>query len=322
MKRAWASWVELWSGEESPTLLAAIRIAVGVVIAWDLWLASDLGVVTALWAPHAEGGMSLAAPDAIVAFRMFGATADTARALHAVALVSAIAFAAGALTRVAAVVCLFAYAQLAALLPEADRGVDVLLRHALVILALSGTGATWSVDARVRHGRFHRPDARVPSWPRRLLVLQLVWMYFSAATQKLQLAWSPLEATALYYILSDPHFARHDPAWLEHAFVLTQIGTVVTMLFEWTAPLVLVSHRSRWLRRVRFRAVWIATGVTFHLALALTMRLGIFPFGVLALYPALMRPDEAARIGRSVHASRAWCRGGARRGRTPQRRLR
>ena len=298
----WKHWVALWAGEEAPTVLAVIRIAVGVVIAWDLWLAWDLGVVEALWAPHAAGGMSGAAPDATLALRIFGSSARTAQLLHAVTLFSALALAAGALTRVAAVLCVIAYAQLGMLLPEADRGIDVLLRHALVILALSGAGATWSIDARIRHGAFHRPDARVSSWPRRLLFLQLVWMYFSAGTQKLQLAWSPLEATALYYILSDPHFARFDPGWLERGFVLTKIGTVVTMLFEWSAPLLLVAQRFRWLRRIRFRWVWLATGVTFHLALALTMRLGIFPFGVLALYPAFFRPEEIARLAARLRA--------------------
>ena len=43
--------------------------------------------------------------------------------------------------------------------------------------------------------------------------------------------------------------------------------------------------------RSRILPVWVATGVLFHLGLALFLLLGIFPWGCLALYPALAHPD-------------------------------
>ena len=36
--------------------------------------------------------------------------------------------------------------------------------------------------------------------------------------------------------------------------------------------------------------MWIATGVVFHLGIAMTLKLGIFPWGMLALYPVLFAP--------------------------------
>jgi hypothetical protein len=77
------------------------------------------------------------------------------------------------------------------------------------------------------------------------------------------------------------------------------------MSFEWFAPLVLLAYwfeatRGRpgfvrkWMNRIRFRWVWLATGVTFHVMLVLTIRLGLFPFGMLALYPAFVKPRELA----------------------------
>lgn len=45
-----------------------------------------------------------------------------------------------------------------------------------------------------------------------------------------------------------------------------------------------------WLRRFRVHWLWLALGVCLHLGIALTLRLGIFPFGVLALYPLLLQP--------------------------------
>jgi hypothetical protein len=52
---------------------------------------------------------------------------------------------------------------------------------------------------------------------------------------------------------------------------------------------------------LRLRWVWIAIGVTFHLGIAMTLRLGVFPWGMLALYPVLLRSDELVR-------AEAWLR--------------
>jgi hypothetical protein len=46
---------------------------------------------------------------------------------------------------------------------------------------------------------------------------------------------------------------------------------------------------------LRMRWVWMLTGLSFHVGIAVTMRLGIFPWGMIALYPALLRPDEITR---------------------------
>ena len=68
------------------------------------------------------------------------------------------------------------------------------------------------------------------------------------------------------------------------------------MLFEIGAPLFLLSlfyRRSAerggrlrsWFNRLRVREAWLFLGISFHLGLVFTMRLGIFPLGMLALYP-------------------------------------
>jgi hypothetical protein len=119
----------------------------------------------------------------------------------------------------------------------------------------------------------------------------------------MQSAWLPLGGfSALGTILADPHFARFDPGWIGAVYPLTQVATAATVLFEWTSPLFLYSllerpgRLGRALRFLRFRQVWLATGIVFHLALAATMRLGIFPFGVLVLYPVFF-PGILARCG-------------------------
>jgi hypothetical protein len=53
------------------------------------------------------------------------------------------------------------------------------------------------------------------------------------------------------------------------------------------------------------REVWLALGIGFHVALIFTIRLGIFPFGMLALYWAFLTPDELHALGSRVR----WRRG-------------
>ncbi len=43
------------------------------------------------------------------------------------------------------------------------------------------------------------------------------------------------------------------------------------------------------------RNVYVAVGIAFHLMLALTLKLGIFPFAMLACFPAFFRPQELER---------------------------
>jgi hypothetical protein len=150
----------------------------------------------------------------------------------------------------------------------------------------------------------------VPAWPRYLLFLQLIWVYFSAAHNRGR-DWTPAgEFTAIAEILADPPIARFAPGWTASVYPLTQAATAMTMVFELCAPLFLLAtclerqpERAFGLghvvRRFRLRWAWLLVGVGLHLGIALTMRLGIFSFGVLALYPLFLHPDELdALLGR------------------------
>lgn len=307
MKRRWAAWASFWDRREHPLPLALVRIGVACVLLYDFAAVASHGLVGVLWAPQEEGGLAYRSEDAF-------ASGDV---LFGVCVLSAVSLAIGLFSRSSAAVLLVAYAQLAMLLPEADRGIDMLLRSVLVILAFSRAGATWSLDAKLRSGSFAAPpDLEVPAWPRYLVVVQLVWTYFSAATHKLQSPWTPIDGfSALHYVLQDPHFARWDFAWISSFHPLTRLATFGTVAFEWSAPLSLLAwwyeataDRPGRLRRlfnvVRFRRAWIATGVVFHLALLVTLRLGIFPLGMLALYPAFFSPDELlGLVRRRISAS-------------------
>jgi vitamin K-dependent gamma-carboxylase-like protein len=303
--RAWRAWVALWDRREDATALALVRIGVALVLLYDFAQVWRLDLIDALWAAPPDG---YAYPYDGWAARWLGRGPDAAFALWLAATVSLAAIAAGALTPVACVVFVAVSAQLAHVDPDGDRGIDMMLRLAIGILAFSRCNARWSVDAAVMR-RLGRPIAReAPAWPRLLLMAQLVWIYFSAATNKDPADWGPAGGfAALGNILSDPHLARFDPGWITAWHPLTRAATAAAIAFELTAPVYLLLHycaatpeRGGRLRRLgarlHLRWIWLGTGAAFHLGIALSMTMGIFPWGMLALYPALLLPRDLRRF--------------------------
>lgn len=279
IRAAWQRWVALMDRREPPTVLAIIRIAVAVVLLADLAQIAWLGLVDDMWTPP------LAISDVVWAYWLFAAM------LICVAI--------GLFTRVACVGAVYASVVLAHALPGGDRAIDQILRLALCILALSQSHARWSVDAWLRR-RLKRPfPAEVPAWPRYLLMLQLLWIYFSGGTSKGAGAWTPDGGCrALALVLSNPHIARFDPSWVTHVVPLTRVATFVTLCWEFSAPLYLLLHyyaktadRPGKLRafcnRYKLRYVWLAVGLCFSLGILIFLRIGIFQPGLLALWPAL-----------------------------------
>jgi hypothetical protein len=205
------------------------------------------------------------------------------------------------------VVLLLVWAQLSHVLPPADRGIDMLLRNVLLILALSGCGRAWSIEARLRSGAWGGDGRPVPAWPRLLLVCQLLLLYTTAGMQKVGLTWLPMgDWAALYIVLRDPAFAVLSVETLDSFYGLTQLATATTWVWEWATPLAALAWwyratRTRggrlrsWMNSHGFWAKWVALGACFHVGTWLTMRLGIFPAGVLALYPCFFHPETWAR---------------------------
>lgn len=290
-----------WLDErEPPTSLALVRIFVGVVLLADLLIIGRLHLVEPLFAPGRWGGIGAEVDPPI--FGTFGT--------WLVASIAAGALALGALSRVSALVLLVCSASLARALPDADRGIDMLLRWVLLFLAFSGAGATFSLDALVVRGHWAPRDVRIPAWPRRLLVWQLCVVYFFAGIQKQDLAWTwEGSYSALWFILHDPHYASRDlHRWLVPLYPVTQLATIATIVFERSAllvPFVLAAsgtpHRGPLLWRLFARAMpwWLLVGVGLHVGIAITMNLGIFPWAMLALYPAFLRPAQLARLSPS-----------------------
>jgi hypothetical protein len=307
VRRAWRAWVELWDRREPPTALALVRIGIGLVSVVDLLHTWQLGLVGALWSPLPAGYATH-----YQSWLPLGASG-----LWTVALIAAAAILVGAATRVACVAFVVVSVQMSHLAPDSECGVDQLFRIVLIILALSRCNARWSLDAWLARRLGRPPPAEVPAWPRYLIMFQLVWVYFSGGSNKAGDEWGPFGGfRALADALSDPHVARFDPSWLGTAYPLARLATVATMAFELGAPLYLLFYyfagtrdrpgRLRALcNRLRLRWVWLALGVSFELGIAMTLRLGNFPWGMLAIYPVMLLPDELQRRKTPGPANRA-----------------
>lgn len=304
MSRGWARWVAVWCGDEAPTALAAIRIGVAACVLFDLLYAAVHGLAPVIWASPSVGGLGQGfVEDPPLVARVLGVHADAITFGLAVGL--SVCLLIGCASRVAALALGLVLAQLGWLAPDADRGIDIVFRLACLILAASGAGACWSVDAWWARRRGRPLSPLVARWPRRLLAAQLLWVYFSAGQSKLSPTWLPQGGfSALGLTLADPHFARFGPGWVASIYPLTQAATGLTLVFELGAPLLILRGL---VPRVPVRGSWVVLGVVFHLGIALTLRLGIFPLGMLVLYPALFTPAE---LTRAVSLAGRWVRKG------------
>ncbi|MEZ4240952.1 MAG: HTTM domain-containing protein [Myxococcota bacterium] len=310
----WTHWVRLLDRREAPDVLALVRIGVAAVLLSDYLTVWRLGLVPALMAGADAGGLAHASGNPWADW--IGADLRGAWLLEAGLVGASAALMVGLGSRAAAVALMLLSTQWAMLLPEGDRAIDMLLRNVLLVLAFSRAGATWSVDARLRTGSWRGDGAPVPAWPRYVLVLQVVVMYFTAGVQKYGQHWWPWGGySGLYVILHDWSYASHAFGWIRHQpfFLGTQLATAVTMLWQWTYPVVLV-HYFPPRRPGRFAAAferwhlhwaWIAVGAFFHVGIAVTMQLGIFPWGMLAVYPAFLHPDELRGLWGRVRAATA-----------------
>ena len=171
---------------------------------------------------------------------------------------------------------------------------EALFMAALLLLALSPSGAVWSLDAR-RHrapgGPLHAtsPFAR---WP--LLAIQwlLALAYFSSAISKLAssgLSWAN-GYTLQYYLIEDGlRWQRPLGVWLGQQHLLVMALSWLTLIFEGTFFLVLAWPALAWL--------YLPVGTAFHAGIYFAMDA---PFFQLIVLYAVFIPwtDVVGRIQR------------------------
>ena len=307
MGRAWRAWVELMDRREPATQLAIVRIAIGLVALCDLIHTRALDLIDALWSQTPSG----------FALRYTVPLGLDAHALWWIATLGAAAIALGLATRVACIAFVLVTVQFSHLQPFAEAAIDMVFRVSLCILALSRCNAKWSLDAVIARRLGRPPPDEIPAWPRYLLMLQLVWIYFSAGQNKSGSEWGPFGGfAALADAMADPHAARFPGDWPTHIYPLLQFASALTIVFELTALGYLLLYYfaatadrpgrvRRFCNRWKLRWLWIGLGISFEIGLIVLLRLGMFPWGMLALYPVLLRPSELHFLNTPGPAKRA-----------------
>jgi hypothetical protein len=296
----WQRWVRLLDTREPAHSLAAMRMFAGATLLWTLGNAWSSGAARALWIAPEHGGIGPFDPGL---FRFLGgATWPHVRAVLALTLVAGAFLLAGAFTRVAAVIAWLGFAALTRLNPWSGGAGDQVLSNALFILLFAQSGAAWSFDARGRSASL------VPAWPRYLAIGQLITIYASTGGNKFSAAWLPGgRLDAVWYTLQNPLFQRWEMLWVAPWAVITRALTLITWLFEVSAPLLLLafyfratSERPgrvrRWFNRWDFRACYLALGFCLHVGIEVTMEVGAFFGAMLTLYTACLHPSEWLKL--------------------------
>ncbi|MCH9686882.1 MAG: hypothetical protein K0V04_35940 [Deltaproteobacteria bacterium] len=232
----------LWFRQEDPRPVALLRIATGaLLLAWLLDLApiwdylwSNEGLLTGA---EARARFSARRPLSLLY------DYDSPRAVRiyvGVMVVSCTALTVGLLTRVAAWVTLILLLGLLAR-NAVSLGGEQVFTSFLFYLALARCGAAYSVDAWIaRHRHPDTPPPTIPAWPRTLMILQLVPMFFVNGMAKHGPSWAT--GDTVYYLLHHPAFGP-GPVWGLSASLgpwPTRLMTWGAHLFELLVPLVIV----------------------------------------------------------------------------------
>jgi hypothetical protein len=297
-------------GREGPQTLAVLRITLSTAL-----LLTVGGVVArgadAFWRTPEHGGyrQDLRIP---WLFDLLGVDASAATdPAIAVALLFGALTLVGFGGRASPFLALQSYLALKTLNPHVGGSYEHLLTNGLWLLVLAPATTTWSADCRLTTGRWSS-ERTVPTWCRRLFILQLAVVYASTGLGKAGTAWTPIGGfDALYWTLHDTNWTRFQlpgVAWLSP---LLKASTAVTWLFEagWTlVPLWLAlrlreprGRLSRAAHRLDPRPWLTAYGVALHVGIWVLMDVATFSWVTLAWYPALWLPGELER-------ARGWLR--------------
>jgi hypothetical protein len=267
--------------------LAALRIGVAIVLFLD---------VLGTYLPRTSdffGADSLTAPGtytehvaATERHRVLLDSIESAAAWQGLLIVwaaAAVCLGLGVLPRLAAAVAWFLSISITRLNPDMHNSGDQVRNILLFFLMLSPCGAIWTLSTW-RQRPANTEAVLIHPWPLRLLLLQLVAIYFMNGVYKLRGEhWQ--DGTALAQALGDSGWTRWSFAdWPRPAWLL-QFMSWTVLAWELGFPLCM------WIPRLRVPA--LVFGVLFHVGTGITMRLGPFPLYMLCLYLPLL-PWEAS----------------------------
>ena len=296
MKR-WRQWVEFLSTTENGTAMAGFRIGIGLALLYTFALPWWHGVADIIWVDSDFGGLRDYSSLPWLIEALGGASPKVIYGVLSAGIFSSLSLVLGILPQSFALIGMIALKTIGWHNLHATGGHDDLIANALWILCFTDSAATLSVQAKYSTGNW-TSKREIASWPRYLVLFQLVLMYWSTGWQKLSSHWIPFgEMDALWYILQQPSWARYDMQWLAPFSWLTKIGTFSVWMWEFFAPLIFLvlyyentPSKEGWLRqfflRYPLRRFYCFFGISMHILIMLLMVIGPFSLASIAYYSA------------------------------------
>jgi hypothetical protein len=165
--------------------------------------------------------------------------------------------------------------------------------HVLLLLAVSPSGAVWSIDAWLQSAPFRGRRAsgerrRYAIWPQRLIQWLFAIIYFAAAMTKLQTPFFVTGDQLYFWLLTNVNFANPLGEWMSLYPPLLVVMGLVTVVWEIVFPFLCWRGVSKW--------CMLAIGAGFHVMTALALGLIVFPLVCLACYWAFVTETEMERL--------------------------
>jgi hypothetical protein len=273
------AWQRFWFEPEETSSLALLRIVFGTLaFFWTLSLAPDLGAF------FGGGGLLTRQPGGAGVWGVLGLFGGNGAigAVFIVLLLSCLALALGFHTRVASVLVFVGILSFQRRNPYVFNGGDALIRIMAFYLMLAPAGAALSLDRlRTHPDDFWAFPARA-RWPVRLMQIQLSVVYIGGLWLKLQgSTWNA--GTAVSYALRISDLSRFPlPSVLSHSPLLSNLLTFGTVALELSLGLLV------WNRRLRLPV--LLAGVSLHVGIGYSIRVGFFSAAMLTLYLSFLDP--------------------------------
>jgi Vitamin K-dependent gamma-carboxylase len=167
----------------------------------------------------------------------------------------------------------------------------VIATHMLFLLALSGCGSLWSVDAWLAgRKRSYWPSepslirTRFPAWPRRLMQLHIGSVYFGAAITKMHTPTFFTGDQLQYWMQTHLNF-QHPLGELLSLYPLLLV-VMAYVAIVWEVVFIFLSWKSMW------RMFVLPMGVLFHFMTMLTLGLLMFPMVCFTAYLSFIDEDD------------------------------
>ena len=287
LRQAVAAWDRFWFQPVESSTFALYRIAVGtVVLSWTLALAPSL------YAFYAPNGILPGYPDysgslAWGLLEYFRSSAAVTL-FYFIMLLASICVLVGFATRVAALVSFICLVSFAHRNPWVLNSGDLLVQLLAFYLLLMPAGAALSVDRWLKPNQPFWEFPLRAIWPLRLVQVQVSMLYIVAVWDKVRgTTWN--DGTAVSYAMRIGDLNRFPvPGFISDSLVISNLLTFGTLALELSLGILV------WNRVLR---PWVLLlGVSLHLGIDYSVRVGFFSWAILAAYVAFIPPDVARSI--------------------------